>query len=198
MPNIRFALASLLLANPGALAAQCPTEDDLAEGIRFGIADGAYETFTRQSDNTLAAIYGTQDGPESRVLLARGMYLSEVINYESGALDPSSRLVYGYAMPLDALPTPSPNGSARISVTVNESGKLSQETHIYDFGPEATVNYGPCAYKMIPAEVRYEPSEDDAVDYLEWLPELGLSYLVRSRWDAGDERYEYLSISVAD
>ncbi|MDA7425944.1 hypothetical protein [Thalassococcus lentus] len=183
-----------LLAAPSAAIAACPTANDLSTGIRFEVSGGDAEVFTTFGESSLQSIYFIGDDPVTRVLLARGLYLLEVVDIdESGALDLATRSTYAYAMPPGELPLPKAGSTYSAEYVLTENGQPSSETELYSFGQETGVSFGACEYAAIPIDVRYGNGD---IDELMWLPELGLSYLTRSIYDGGDDRYYYLSISI--
>ncbi|WP_353472840.1 hypothetical protein PVT71_02075 [Salipiger sp. H15] len=187
-------LAFVLTLLPGlALAAPCPSAADLEKGIRLRGPEGASELFTRQGPAVIRSVY-EQDGVAiSRTLLGAGVYLLEAIDLEEGEPVPVTRITYGYPVTPAAMPEPKPAGSWAVKVAVKETGSLRSEMLSFRFGPLTEISFGACTYEMMPIIQRYE---DGTIDYLSWLPGLGLSFLSGFSDTEGEERYEYYAIEA--
>lgn len=189
--------ACALLVLPAAALADCPTADDLEKGILFHVDGGDREVFRRFSDDVISSVYSYGDGgPESRFLLGRGMYLLETTEVENGVTLAGSKVVYAFEMGVDEMPLPTPEAGWTTDVIVREGTFLDTETQIYSFGPQTQVSFGACTYDMIPVIQSYRPDPDEVVEYVNWLPELGISYLVRASYPDGDDRYVYNRIEA--
>lgn len=193
----RFALLVACLA-PAAAMAACPTGDDLKTGIRFATSGGDTEEFSRFTEDTVASHYYVGGVLDSRVLLARGLYLSEYLVMKDGQPDLETRSTYVFPMAPGDMPLPAPGGVFSVNITVNDAGALYGETDIYTSGQETQVRFGSCAYRMIPVEFRFEPDETNSVELLHWLPDLGLSYLAKSTSPDGNDTYSYISIEAME
>ena len=86
-----IALLTVLQTAPMALAAECPTRDTLATGIRFTLASGETETFRTTAEGLVESLFEGPEQPANRVLLGRGVYLLELISVDNGIPDPDSR-----------------------------------------------------------------------------------------------------------
>jgi hypothetical protein len=189
---------SLILLFASTAAVACPGPDALERGIRFEIAGGESESFRRQGPHILSATYAVEGDPVSRMLLAQGLYMLELIDIEDGAFVPPSRATYTYEVEPGRMPQPMAGATWSATVTVFEGGSVVTERQVFGFGGESQVSFGPCTYRMIPVEIRYPDAEDGTVELVHYLPELGLSYLARSTWDRGEERYDYLGIEALE
>ncbi|MBE9639466.1 hypothetical protein [Salipiger mangrovisoli] len=190
-------LSPLVLAMtlvPGlANAASCPTSADLDTGIRLRGAEGASELFTRQGPALVRSVYEQDGVAVTRTLLGSGLYVLETLDLEDGAPVPETRTTFGFPMPPAAMPMPKPAGSWTVKVTVTEAGRLGTEVQSYRFGPETEITFGACTYDMIPIIQHYD---DETIDYVTWLPELGLSFLSGFSDTEGQERYDYFAIEA--
>ncbi|MCR8550353.1 hypothetical protein M4578_21230 [Salipiger sp. P9] len=192
-----FALFCALLALPSGALADCPSSADLDRGIRFHIEGGDTEVFRRYGPDVIASVYSS-GGEDTRVLLGRGMYVLEVADMSQGAPVAESATVYAFPMAPSEMPLPSPEAGWTVNVAVKEAQGLDQELQIYSFGPLSEVSFGECVYTMIPVIQSYRPDPFEVVDFVNWLPELGLSYLVRSTDVDGEDRYVYSGIERVD
>lgn len=188
------ALIPILLALP-AQAQDCPTAADLDTGIHFELTQGEAEEFRRYSDGRIASVFYQGGAPVTLLLLHKGLYLSEVTDIEDFELQYASRTTYRYDLDPADLPLPILDGSFSATTQVTENGDNFMETHQYRFGASEIATFGDCAYRMIPIEVRYVPDPDNAKDFLHWLPDLGVSLLVRAEYDDGADVYTYTGIS---
>jgi hypothetical protein len=190
-------ILSAALTFPAAVLAQCPTHSDLDRGILFYVEGGDTEKFRQSTNGLIEATYMYGPGEGSRVLLAQGIYLVELIDIENNQLKPDTRSTYGFPLTMDKLPKPSPGGIWSVrAVSLDEDG-LTSEMQIYRFGAMTELTIGACSYDMIPIEIRY-PEDDDTVDFLHYMPALKLSYLSGTQDSDGASSYVYYDISVAD
>lgn len=193
-----MALSLALQTISGTALAQCPTSEALAAGIRFGIDGGDTETFRSFAPGVIVSLYEAADPPASRVLLAQGVYLLDLIDIEDGKPQPGTRTTYSYPMKPPDMPVPQPGGSWSVTAAVFDMGDLRSEEQVYSFGAAATATYGTCRYDMVPITITYPGDTGDAVDVLHYLPSLGLSYLAQSTYDGTTDRYDYTSIEAVD
>jgi hypothetical protein len=187
----------LLLASPATALASCPTAADLdGGGIRLSVSGGDTELFRRVSEDIVASIFETRDGLQSLTLLGRGMYVLRIAEMDAGDVVPDSDTTYDFDMPAGSLPMPGPQEDWTVDVGVDDHGFSSHELQSYRFGPMTEVGLGGCTYDMIPVIQSYDPDPYEVTDFVNWLPELGISYLVRSSHAHGDQRSSYTAIEA--
>lgn len=206
MSRLPLVLALLTLPLP-LWAADCPVAADLeAKGIAFGAETGEVEEFRQRRPGLIESRYylSADRSTYSQVVLAKGLYLLELTEVESGSPTPGTRSTYGFPVAPATLPVPDATTPAGTSWTwtlaYNHSGDMGQETHVYTVEPRQQLTFGACSYEVIPVEVRYLPTEGAAedIDTLHYLPALGLSYLARTTYSGGGETYEYKSIRTLE
>lgn len=197
-------LSAVLLAAilPLPLWAQaCPTASDLTEGgIIFEFEEGDSETFRELRPGLIESVYAhdAEASGATRVLLAKGLYVLEIIELERGELQPNTRLTYAFPVAADALllPETETNGLAKWSykVAYNDVGYIDQETQTFTPQPKFEKSYGDCTYDVLPVHVHYSETPLTDRDVLHYLPALGISYLAGNITAEGEETYEYQSI----
>ena len=173
---------------------------NLEVGITFKVKDNGTETFSRYADGVVAGIFRASDGYESRVLLAQGVYLLEYTDLENGQPDQSTGTTYAFPVAPTKMPPPQPLGAWNGEVGTREGDEFGKEIQSYQFGALTEISYGACTYGLITVQVHYD-DEDETMDLLHYLPELGLSYLAGSDYgpedDRKSDRYTYYEVSVA-
>lgn len=206
MSRLPLLLATLTLPLP-LWAADCPVAADLADkGIAFGAETGEVEEFRQRRPGLIESRYylSADRSTYSQVVLAKGLYLLELIEVEGGSPTPGARSTYGFPVAPATLPVPdatTPAGTGWTwTLAYNHSGDMGQETHVYTIEPSQEISFGACSYAVIPVELRYLPTEGaaEAIDTLHYLPALGLSYLARTTYSGGGETYEYNSIRTLE
>jgi len=190
------ALTAALQLSATAASAQCPTADNLQTGIRFTLADGETETFRKKGAAIVEAVFEYKDPPASRVLLAQGVYLLELIDLENGMPQPGTRSTYSYPMTAAEMPLPQPGGHWSVTAAVLDMGDLRRDNQVYTFGTMTQATYGACSYDMLPITITYPGDESDPIDLLHYLPGLGLSYLAESTYSGSTDRYDYIAIEA--
>ena len=189
-----FALSSSVAAHAQTA---CPTSADMGNGIRFYIAGGESETFRQLPNSVVEAHYQLGPGETIRTLLARGIYLLEVIEFEDGKALFDTRTTYAFPLDPANMPDAKPGSGWTTTVAKLDVGELGKEVQAYQFGQIVTQTYGACSYQMMPIEIRY-PEEDDSQrrEVLHFLPELGFSYLAEYHDQDGSDVYTYTNIEV--
>jgi hypothetical protein len=195
---MRVLFLATCLALPGTGAIACPVADDLNKGIRFTVDGVDTEVYRRTGPSMVEAIYKTEDGTETRSLLARGIYLVELVDLLDGVPDPDTRTTYAFPQRADALVDPAQGQSVTYDIAINYGGDFESERQIYQFGQAFTINYGACEYEVIEIEIRYEPDDSGTVDLLHYFPALGFSYYAGSDYPDGSDRYAYSNIEVIE
>jgi hypothetical protein len=191
------AVSALLVVEAGAALAQagCPTAADLARGIVLEFADGSVETF-RNSGPELISVEGIDaDGFGYLMELVKGLHLLSYANTENGVVDSNSRVVYDYGVDLAVLPLPEPGGRWASGVTATDVYDSWSEPQSHVWGQMSTVDIGGCSYDMIEALISYKTG-DGYTESVEFLPQLGLGYLV---WNESDnmDRYPIRPVRIA-
>lgn len=195
---MRLSMFLLTFSAPGLAAAQCPSAADLHTGIALATSQGEVETFTRVDTHRVQSLYMYSDTAGSRVTLGKGVYVLEVLEVEYGIPVIGTRRTLTFPLLAEDMPQVAPWGGWSAKVDILDSDGPGSENHHYTFGAPTSQTIGACTYEMIPIELRY-PSDKDVpdVDYLHYLPELGISYLARSDYDGQSEIYSYQTIRVA-
>ena len=187
-----------LIALTGAAEAACPTADDMTRGIKFTSASGEYEAFHSVGADMVEGMFGLDSHQGSRTMLARGLYLVEVVAIENGKADPATRSTYSFPLPPSEMPLPVPDGGWSVTVATFADGRIGSEKQIYSFGQLTRQTYQACSYDMMPITIRY-PDENDPQrrDVLHYLPELGISYLAEFHDRDASDIYDYISIETS-
>ena len=190
-------LICLVSAISSPAMASCPTGADLATGIRFETADGEWEIYRQVKPDVVEALYHFNATEAMRNVLVKGIYLTEVVDLENGSPVPTTRSVYTYPVLPEDMPMPTPNGKWKTGATVLSTEGMSFEGQTYSFGDFAPHRIGDCTYQMMPIEVSYTVHEEetDSIDYVHWLPELGLAYLAGGK--TGDEIDTYVFTDIS-
>ncbi|MGH1415225.1 MAG: hypothetical protein ACRBB0_17175 [Pelagimonas sp.] len=174
--------------------ADCPIAADLDKGIRFQGDDGAMETFVQWTDGVVASNYSDPDMTGMRSMLGQGVYLLEIIDVEDGHLVPHTRLTFAHEMAASAMPKPVAGGDWRAQTYSWGGYENGMEVAIYAFGEQGTKTFGSCSYDMIPIEVSFDPA--GRIELLNYLPELGLAYVVGLEENGQLDRFDYTSIEA--
>lgn len=185
--------ALLALALPGAALAQCPTADDLARGILFTGENGETELFTAGNGDTVLARYRSPDGLESDAVLARGVYLTELVSQPGSEAENLS--VYAYPLLAREMPLPEPGASFEVDAEVTVGSHSATEAQSYSFGSIEEVRFGDCAYEVIPVEVTYSTLQGTVETY-HYVPALGITYFAAVSSAMGDHVYPYIRIEA--
>ena len=187
------ATALLALALPAQALAQCPTADDLARGILFTGAEGETELFTSGDGDTILARFRSPEGLESDAVLARGVYLMDLVSHPGAPEE--TRSLYAFPLLTRELPLPTPGGSFEIAAEVSVGDHAATELQSYSFGPAGEARYGDCAYEVIPVEITYSTLQGTVETY-HYLPALGISYFAAVSSEMGDHTYPYIRIEA--
>lgn len=187
-------LLTFCLASPAL--AQCPTGADLEAGITLTDTFGTTETYWRDSEHFIRGSWSDGDGFGARFRLLKGLYVVEAFDMEHGEILPSTRSTFSY--PVDPEDAPLPSEGERWDINViawdQDGPRSARESHI--FGPIVETTLGGCSYDMIPIIALY-PDADGYEETLNYLPELGFSYVVEMRpANEPAERYSYVRIEA--
>ncbi|WP_208353529.1 hypothetical protein [Pseudaestuariivita rosea] len=191
----RFVICAAACLCPLGLAAECVTGDMVNDkGIIARFDDGAVETHVRHDDQMIAVI--TEGDGTWRTMLAKGIYLIEVIDVINGNPDPSSRFLVNFDTAVQDLPLPTDQETFEVVATSSYPGDVPvSETHNYSFGPAETLQVGDCSYQSIPITMRYMSDVESSIEIVDYLPELGTSFLRFEQYD-DQERYTYRLLSL--
>lgn len=190
------AAAIFLALQAGMAVAQagCPTEADLARGIRIDFADGTYETYRDRGAGVVVVDGADPEGNGYQMELGHGIHLLAYVNLTDGVADDTSRISYDYGRAVDELPLPQAGGRWSSGVTVTDQYGERSEPQTHQWSQATTVDIGGCSYEMIEAVIGYKTG-DGYRESVEYLPALGLGYLV---WNESDtmERNPVRPVSI--
>lgn len=187
--------AAVLAALPFATHAACPTAVSLDRGIVFTVNDADTETFTRISPTVIESAYESADGggEVSKSLYVKGYYWVQSVTYDAdGSLQPDSRMTYAYPGAAADLPDPEPLAEHRFDVVRSDDFGVVPEQQLHVFGDFETRDYGGCPFIALPSTIEYfEDGQSTGKDFMEFLPELGISLWVGSEFDGSKDEYTY-------
>lgn len=193
---MRHPLIATLALIPAAALAECPVADDLVTGIRL-VDEDATETFARDSDLSVSALYEDGSNPPNQSLLVHGIYVVENMDLdENGTPVPGTRVVYGYPLTAPDIPLPTPGGSWSTTVTRLGDGTLATEQEFYTFGQMTRITIGACSYDALPITARFPDEGENRYDVLNYLPALGFAYLAEYHDAQFDDIYSYTRIEA--
>ncbi len=183
-----------LLASP--TWADCPSQADLRHGIRLTDTDGGSEVFQRHDQYFVRVTYDDGDGFGAQYLLLKGIYVVEVFDLENGDSVPGTRITHAYPLKPALAPLPVAGGSWDTEVITLDQGEVLNGAESYRFGAHTQATIGGCSYEMLKITAVYH-DDDGYTETLNYLPELGISYLVESR-EASDplETYTYTYVRI--
>ncbi|UYV35889.1 hypothetical protein N4R57_12575 [Rhodobacteraceae bacterium D3-12] len=195
--RLLLALAvSAALAPLGAWA-ECPTATDLEKGIVFKSDVKYAELFRILPSGMIQTINSANGKATSRTLIAKGVYLLELIDLENNKPIPSTRTTYAFPGAPADLPDPKPNAKFELTVAVWDRGDIRKEQQIYAGGALNSVTIGACTYDMFPINVTYIDGYNTDKHLLHYLPALKVAYLAATTYDNSTDTYNYFSIEVA-
>ncbi len=171
-----------LQAGMAMAQAGCPTAADLARGIRIDFADGSFETYRDTGAGVVVVDGADPEGFGYQMELGHGIHLLSYVNVNDGVVDDTSRISYDYGRAVGELPLPEAGGRWSSPVTVNDQYGPRSEPQTHQWSQISTVDIGGCSYDMIEAIIGYKTG-DGYRESVEYLPELGLGYLL---WNESD------------
>ena len=182
---MRSFIAVLFCLLPSFVHAQnCPTANDLSQGIRVDRSDG-YTEYFRAGGQGIVAVQGYIDRKyEYDLELAAGLQLLSYSGNVGETPEPDGGFTYDYGKPHAELPGPVPNGRWQSAVTVTGVGGPFSEPQLYAFGPLEQISIGGCPYAMISATIAYK-NNNNYIETVQFLPDLGISVLVQQGDDSG-------------
>lgn len=178
-------LAAALAFGASAATAQtsgCATMADLATGIIVDYADGISETY-----RSIAPGVSSVDGRDGslqiyRLEIAQGTHLLNYVEYYDGQADETTRQVYDYGMAPTSMPVPTDGGRFSPQVTVTWQGDARGEFQVQAYAAGDPLVLGACTYQTVDAVIAYE-TDDNYIESITYLPELGIGYL---EWSGTD------------
>ncbi len=192
-------LAAALACIGGAAQAACPVAGDLAGGIRMVLEGGDAELFTLGDTGLVESRLTQAEGRETRFTYARGAYLLESIEHDSGSLRPDSRVTFAFPMRPEETPEPGPGRGWGVRMVANYGDGPVVEMLGVSFGAPETVELGGCSLEVLPMEQRiFEGGALVAREERHFLPVLGFSYPVAWHEDDRVDRYDYVSIEAVE
>lgn len=166
------------------LAQNCPTANDLTQGIRVD-RSGGYTEYFRRGGQGIIVVQGYIDRKyEYDLELAAGLQLLSYSGNVGETADAEGDLTYDYGAAIDTLPGPVPGGRWKSAVTVIAKSGPFSEPQLYAFGPLEQINIGGCPYAMISATIAYQ-NDNNYIETVQYLPDLGISVLVQQGDDSG-------------
>ncbi len=195
---MRTLVLALALTAPAAAVAACPTAADLETGIRFEVAGGEWEIFTTLPNGMIVSEYFLEPKVSSRTILAKGLYMVELVDLENGDFVPGTRSTFAFPVAPDQMPDPRDGGGWNLQVAVSDQDGLFAETQVYEFGTVQNQTYGACTYDMIPVNFWFGEGEIDPelYDVMHYLPQLGIAYLAEAKGGEYADVFDYVGISV--
>ena len=195
MKPLIFAAALCL---PTLASAQCPVGADMTKGVRFDVqlSDGyTTETFRRLDNGIVESQYVISPGTISRLHLAQGIYMISSDFLENGVPVPDDRTTFNFDVPIAELPLPVPGNVFRSEVVAFSTIEGTRdELHEYSYSEPRVVRFGTCKYEMIEVTVRYLLVPGGFSEVYQYLPALGLSYMVQANGDGYIDQYNYTGI----
>lgn len=182
---MRFLIAVLTCLLPTLGSAQnCPTANDLIQGIRVDRSGGYTEIFRAGGQGIIAVEGMIERQHEYDLELSGGMQLLSYSGNVGETPDTEGDLTYDYGLPHDDLPGPVPNGRWQSAVTVTAKSGPFSEPQLYAYGPMEQISIGGCPYAMIPVTIAYQ-NDNNYIETVQFLPDLGISVLVQQGDDSG-------------
>lgn len=186
-------LFAALLGAPG-IALSCPTGADLAHGIAVSFQDGNVEIYRALKNGMVRATGGPTGTEDYQMDLAYGFYLLNSQNVENGRPDADSLQTTNFPMSIEGIPNPTPSMRWQVDVTLTDPGGTTNETQTFATGSSRMQQFGNCSYQVLDAIIHYD-GENQVVDGLVYLPELGFGYLAWYQDEFG-ERTEYPVVQI--
>ena len=198
--SIRSLALGLACLIPGALAAQCVTDADLARGIQVEFANGDTTTHRRLNDGYIEVVERYTDGnPPIRFRSHRGVYFTEEIELDpNGQGVPSSLLRVEFPQDPATLPDPRPgvNWEGQ-TMNVFADGGRRPETFIAAFSEGPTLALSGCDYASVQLDLRYDWGADGGLSLVYYyLPTVGTA-IIRSNQFDGDTMNETEAVAIS-
>ncbi len=177
-------ILGVLLALPGVGLAQCPTADDLVDGIRVDYANGGYwqvRAAPNVPDGQEAVFVWDPEQAGQILRIVNGVYITHLHVDDGGPLPAADAWFARFVLtpPPGGLPDPAPEAQVEVSVRQITEFQEMEMPATYRWEAEARVDIGACSFTAWPL---FHIQEELETDYI-YLPELGLAYLRAQRLD---------------
>lgn len=179
---IWFGLLAMGIGAGDRVAAQdrCPTSADRGKPISVQFESGLVEVH-RTKDGQVWSIEGFEAGDLIYSLeVVHGTHLLSYVEISGGVPVADSQVSYDYGMGISDLPVPNPSGRWQADVNVTDPSGVFPEGQMQAYGAVTDVTIGACTYDMIPVLIAYD-TDDFYVEQINYLPQLGIGYLVDSQ-----------------
>lgn len=182
--KIIFSIAFFCAGGAAFAQTTCATAADLQSGIHLDFADGTTESYRSTGPSTMS-VDGI-DGTEVyfRLELAHGTHLLSYVSVYQGEPDGESRQLYDYGVPAGQLPIPEIGGRFNTEVTVTGSDGNWREDQFQAYVEGTPLTIGGCTYDVIDVVIAYDTA-DNYIEHINYLPQLGLGYLLWNQADDG-------------
>lgn len=191
-------IAFAMVLSPLASFAQCPSIADLEKGILFKIDTNHSELFRTLPSGVTEAIYSENGQPLTRTMLAKGVYLLELVDLENGTPIADTRVTYSFPQSSADLPDAQPETQFLATAAVLEGGNIRSERQVYNTGPLSSVAIGDCSYEMFTITITYPDDNANNSDVLYYLPALKIAYLAEATYDGNTDKYSYSGIEAVN
>jgi len=185
---------AVIFALPGPALA-CPTAADMQKGVVVAINDGTVEVHRSLANDLIVVDVTYPDGDIFQNTFLHGVFINTLSPVEGGVIQPTKAWTYQYQT---SLPPPAPNtqGSFRAKTGSLIEGFFDEDT-TYTWGPMTTMQIGACRYQMIEGRFSFVTGRYRSNEVINYLPELGTSFLMEYSDDEGErDVYEYSRISA--
>jgi hypothetical protein len=178
------AVTALLALQAGAALAQasCPTAADLAGGIRVDFENQFSEVYQQLSPGVVLAVGTYSDGTGHEIELGLGLHVMAYRAMADGVVLPEGGSTTDYGMPASELPLPGPGARWQLEVKSTDSSGTRDEVLRYAADTVSQIQIGACTYDRMTMLIAFD-TEDNYVEAVEYLPALGISYLI---WGESD------------
>lgn len=175
-----FALVIAGITAPAAAQETCPGPADKGRPIAVQFESGLVEVH-RTEDGQVWTIEAFEAGEMIyRLEVAHGTHLLSYVEMVGQMPVEESRVTYDYGRTVPDMPAPSPAGRWQVDVNVTDSSGVFVEGQMQAYGAVTDLTIGACSYQMIPVLIAYD-TDDFYVEQINYLPELGIGYLVDSQ-----------------
>jgi hypothetical protein len=173
-------LITLTWVAEAAAQDKCPGPQDRGRPIAVQFESGLVEVH-RTENGLVWTIEAFEAGEQLYVLeVAHGTHLLSYVEMAGGTPIDGSRVSYDYGLSVPDMPVPSPAGRWQVDVRVTDSSGVFPEGQMQAYGAITDLTIGACSYQMIPVLIAYD-TDDLYVEQINYLPELGIGYLVDSQ-----------------
>lgn len=184
MKHLATGLLFAALGPAGPMVAQsqdrCPGPRDRGQPIAVRFESGLMEVHSTKDGQTFSIEAFEAGQPIYRLEVAHGTHLLSYVEVYDGQADEGTRVTYDYGIPVARMPVPAPGARWQSGVRVTDNDGTATEAQVQAYGVMTDVTIGTCRYDMIPVLIAYD-SADLYVEQINYLPELGIGYLVDSQ-----------------